>query len=103
MKRLTPVWIFVVVFAACAVYLPGLSKYLALKRKEEQLDQQIAQLKAQIDALKSEDNLLRTDLGHLEQVVRRELGLVKPGEIVYKVVERNIPEKKNAPSSSESR
>jgi cell division protein FtsB len=90
MKRLTPIWIFVLVFAAGAIYLPGLSKYMKLKRKEVELSQQIAHLEAEIEVMKKEEHLLRTDVTHLEEVVRRELGLVKPGEVIYKVVEEEV-------------
>ena len=91
MKRLTPLWILILVIAAVAIYLPGLSKYLKLKRKETELSQKIQELQTQITALRNEEYLLKTDLAHLENAVRKELGLVKPGEIVVKVVEEEIP------------
>ena len=93
MKRLTPLWIFILIFIAAIVYLPGLSKYLKLKRKEVELGREIERLKTQIIELKKEEHLLKTDLARLEEVVREELGLVKPGEIVVKVVEEEeIPQ-----------
>ena len=96
MKRLTPVWIFILVFAAGAIYLPGLSKYMKLKRKDDELGQTIARLQAEINAMQKEEYLLRTDVARLEQVVRQELGLVKPGEVIYKVVEEELPETSKA-------
>ena len=92
MRRLTPLWIFIFIFAVGAVYLPGLSKYLKLKHKEDELASDINRLEAQINALRQEEHLLRTDLAHLEEVVREELGLVKPGEMIYKIVEEEIPQ-----------
>lgn len=91
MKRLTPIWIFILVFVAGAIYLPALSKYMKLKRKEDELSQTVARLQAEIETLKKEEHLLRTDVTHLEQVIREELGLVKPGEVIYKVVEEELP------------
>ena len=91
MKRLTPVWIFIFIFVAGAVYLPGLSKYLKLKRKEEQLVKDIQRFHGEIDALKQEEHLLRTNVTRLEEVVREELGLVKPGEVIYRVAEQKLP------------
>lgn len=93
MRRLTPVWIFLLVFAAGAIYLPSLSKYMKLKRKEDELSQTIARLQAEIETMKKEEHLLRTDVARLEEVVRQELGLVKPGEVIYKVVEEEEPAK----------
>ena len=91
MRRSTFVWIIILVVMIGVIYLPGLSKYLKLKHKELDLEREIKQLDAQIAELKQEEHLLKTDLTQLEQVVREELGLVRPGEIVYKVVEEEVP------------
>jgi len=37
--------------------------------------------------LKREIILLRTDLRHIETVARRELGMVKQGDIVYQFID----------------
>lgn len=92
MRRLTPLWIFILIFVAGAIYLPGLSKYLKLKRRDIQLDRELEQLKTQIGQLHREEHLLKTDLTKLEEAVREELGLVKPGEIVVKVIEEEVPD-----------
>ncbi len=92
MRRLTPLWIFILLAAAGTVYLPGFSKYLKLKRKEAELERQIHQLQDQIAQIRKEEHLLKTDLTRLEEVVREELGLVKPGETVIKVVEEEVPD-----------
>ena len=93
MRRLTPFWLLILIVVACVIYLPGLSKYLMLKRKEVELEREIQRLKSQIVRLQEEERLLKTDLTRLEQVVREELGLVKPGEVVLKVVEEDVPQK----------
>ena len=90
-KRLAPYWLFLIIFLAGIVYLPGATKYLKLKRKEAELTNEISHLNTEIKKLKQEEQLLKTDLSRLEQVVREELGLVKPGEIVVKVVEEEAP------------
>jgi len=87
MRPLTPVWFFILIFAAAAIYLPGFSKYTALKRKEEQVSAEIKKLRGEIEGLKQEEQLLKTNVARLEEVVREELGLVKPGEVVYRVIE----------------
>ncbi|MBI4358508.1 MAG: septum formation initiator family protein [Candidatus Omnitrophica bacterium] len=92
MRRLMPLWIVILVLIVAVIYLPGASKYLRLKRREVELSREIERLKIQIAELKKEEHLLKTDLARLEEVVREELGLIKPGEIVVKVVEEEIPE-----------
>ena len=74
-----------IVLAILFLYLPGLSKYLKLKQYDERLGHDIEELKTKINDLKKEEHLIKTDVEHLEQVMRRELGLVKPGEVVYKL------------------
>ena len=90
MKK-TPTFLFLSIFAIVTfLYFPSYSKYLKLKRQDERLNQDIAGLKTKIEDMKKEEYLIQHDPAHLEQVMRKELGLVKPGEIVYKLV----PEKK---------
>lgn len=68
-------------------YFPTLSHYRELKFQEEEIDKKIEELDLKIQALEEERNLLKNDVEYLEKVIRGELGLVKPGEIVYKFVE----------------
>jgi cell division protein FtsB len=85
--------LLVVVLAGLGVvvlYLPGLSKYMKLRQQEKDLAVEILRLKTQIASLKEEETLIKTDLTKLEEVIREQLGLVKPGEIIYKVVEEEV-------------
>ena len=90
MKRFIPLVVLLLIGIAALIYLPGISKYLKLKHREAGLDREIERLERQIENLKEEEHLLKNDLARLEEVVRDELGLVKPGEIVYKVVEEEV-------------
>ena len=76
----------VVIVLALWIYLPVLTKYRELKIQEEQMDRQITDLDTKIKALQEEKDLLKNDVRYLEKVIRDELGLVKPGETVYKFV-----------------
>ncbi len=91
MRRLTPLWFLVLALIIAIIYLPGLSKYLKLKRKDADMEREVKRLESEIARIQEEEHLLKTDLTRLEEVVREELGLVKPGEIVYKVVEEEVP------------
>ena len=93
MRRTPLLWIFVFLVVAGIVYVPSFAKFLKLKHRETELKREIGRLQEQILQLQNEEHLLKTDLTRLEEAARQELGLVKPGEIVYKVVEEEIPEK----------
>ena len=98
MRRLGPLWILIIILALVIIYLPGLSKYLKLKNKDAELGREVKRLESEIQRLQTEEHLLKTDLTKFEEVVREELGLVRPGETVYKVVEEEVP----APTATDS-
>ena len=90
-RRFVYFWVIIgalVIFAF--VYLPGLSRYQELRQEEERLERELGDLQREIKSLKEEKELLEKDQAYLEKVIREELGLVRPGEMVYKLV----PEKK---------
>ena len=68
------------------LYFPTLSRYQDLKIEEDRITRQLKELDAKIKDLEEERHLLKNDMEYLEKVIRKELGLVKPGEIVYKLV-----------------
>ena len=96
-RRFAFLWIgigLLVLFAF--LYLPGLSRYQELRSEEKRLEQELAGLERQLRALQEEKMLLEKDQVYLEKVIREELGLVKPGEMVYKLVpEKKPPETKS--------
>lgn len=71
-------------------YLPSLSKYHDLKQQQNELDDQLEKLTKEVQATKEERDLLKNDPEYLEKVIRDEMGLVKPGEIIYKFV-KDVP------------
>jgi cell division protein FtsB len=95
-RRFLFLWIGIGLFILFVfLYLPGLSHLQELRLEEERLGRELEELNRQIEALQEEKTLLQTDLAYLEKVVREELGLVKPGEMVYKLVrekEAALPE-----------
>ncbi len=91
LRRFGPFGLFLLLFIGMLIYMPGATKYLKLKRKEVELTTEITRLNKDIKKLKEEERLLKTDVSRLEQVAREELGLVKPGEIVVRVVEEEVP------------
>lgn len=70
-------------------YFPGVSRYRDLKIQEEGIRKELAVMDEKVLSLARERDLLKNDVAYLEKVIRDELGLVKPGEIVYKFVPDN--------------
>ena len=93
-RRFVFLWagiLLLIIFAF--LYLPGLSRYQELRNEEDRLSKELGELENQIKSLQKEKELLQKDQVYLEKVIREELGVVRPGEIVYRVV----PEKKEPP------
>ena len=57
-----------------------------LKRKNHEYAQRIAQLEAKNKKFEEEKRLLQTDPDYVEKVGRETMGLIRPGETVYKIV-----------------
>jgi len=97
----TPLIILAVIMCLVALfivlYLPGYSRYQEMRAKETLLADEIARVQSENETLRAELELLRTNITHLERVMRDEMGLVKPGEVVYKVVTEPEP----APETAE--
>ena len=72
-----------VLTVAFVVYFPSYSRYRELKIEAEKLDLQVRDLQKKIQELQAEKELMRNDKSYLEAVIRKELGLVEPGEVVY--------------------
>lgn len=58
-------------------------KLVEMSRREDQIRQEIERALEEQAALKREIELLHTD-DYVEALARDELGLIKPGEIIYK-------------------
>ena len=56
----------------------------ALKREQAQVQGRITRLLAHNAGLRERLQQIRTDDRHLEQLVRAQLGFVRPGELVYR-------------------
>ncbi len=90
--------IILVLTAAFFFYFPSYSRYRELKIEAERLEGQLKVMQQQIQDLQREKQLMRTDKSYLESVIRKELGLVEPGEVVYEF-EKKSGTKTNTPAS----
>ena len=74
----------VLVLGSLLVAPDGVPSLLALHRERQRLGEEAVALLEQNDALREQIHRLRTDDRFLEELARRELGLVGPDEVVYR-------------------
>lgn len=75
-----------VLFLLLAIFLPGYSKLQGLKNKNENLTERIEELRIKNTQLAEEVEKLKNDPLYVEGIARKEMGLSKKGELVYKLV-----------------
>ena len=66
----------------------GLIDSLEAARQHQGLVADVERLRTENRDLRDEADRLRTDPGAIEELARRELDLIKPGEVAFTVVER---------------
>ena len=71
----------------------GLIAYLRLQHEAGELRERIDTLSAREQRLRLEIKALRNDADYIEQVARRQLRLVRPGEIVIELPPANNEER----------
>jgi cell division protein FtsL len=69
--------------AASLVGERGLLRLHQMHRTRAALNQEIEELTANNAVLAKEVRALRTDPGRVEAIAREDLGLIKPGEVIY--------------------
>jgi len=84
--------ILVAIFILLAIYLPGFVKLQELKQKNIELGNEIVKTKKENISLQKEKKKLENDISSLEAVARDKMGVVRKGEIVYKIVPGNTDE-----------
>ena len=74
----------VAVLTSLAFGRNGATQLVALRAERQRLGAQAVALLAQNAALREQIEQLKSDDGFLERLARRELGMVRPGEVVYR-------------------
>ena len=69
-----------------AIFIPGYVRIKSLAGKNRDLERQIEEIKQANRELKEEQEKLKEDPLYLEKVAREKLGVVRKGEVVYKVL-----------------
>jgi|MudIll2142460700_1097286.scaffolds.fasta_scaffold300061_2 cell division protein FtsB len=75
--------VLVILLAASLLGDRGLIRLIQMHQTRAALAREVERLSATNAALADEVRALRTDPGRIEAIAREELGLVKPGELVY--------------------
>jgi len=82
----------IVVFLLVALFGErGILRELNYRHQRDQLQQELHQLEAQNEDLRKEIDTLRHNGKYVETIARRELGMVKPDEIIYQFPHRTEP------------
>jgi len=79
-------WLFIGI--AVVVFLPPFAKYQELRYKNNKLEQDLKDLRAEIKRLQVNKVRLETDMTYIEGRARDKIGLVRKGEIVLKEPEK---------------
>lgn len=80
-------WVLFIAIIAIIVFLPGYSKLQSLSKRNLELNQKIVELRRDNVTLKTNIERLKNDPFYVEKVAREKMGVVKKGEIVYKIVD----------------
>jgi len=85
-KKVIPVWLVLIVLAMFGFALLGergaLRAFQSFKHKQD-LEAQLSALQEQQNRLRMEIRLLQKDRDYWEQLARKELGMVREGELIY--------------------
>ena len=78
-------WLFVIAVIIFLLFLPSFTQMQNVKTKNFEYAKRIKDLEAQQTRLLEEKERLENDPVYLEKVAREKLGLIKQGEVVYRV------------------
>lgn len=84
--------LFVFAFLILIMFLPTYTKVQDVKQKDLEYQNRIQELENERAQLKREKRLLEDDPVYLEKVAREKMGLIREGEVVYKIMPANAVE-----------
>ena len=81
--------LFVLAILVLIVFLPSYTRMQDLKQKNARYAEDIKRLTKERENLLEERRKLTEDPAYLEKVAREEMGLIKEGEVIYRMVPGN--------------
>ena len=91
-KKLIQGIIFLFFFSLVIVFIfgdHGIYKLYKIKKKRKLIQNQITQLRIEREKIKVEKNKLENNLDYIETIAREKYRMVKPGEKIFKVIEKD--------------
>jgi len=85
-RRLTPVWLIVIVLLMLAFAMfgdRGVLRTIQSNRHRVELEKELQVLQEERQRLRDEIGRLRKDKDYWEQLARKKLGMVREGELIY--------------------
>ncbi len=92
-KRLSIIKALVITGVLIAIFLPGFSKMQELHSRNRLLQEEILNLRLENQRLQEERDKLKDDLDYIEKKARQKMGVVKKGEIIYRIVPEGTTKK----------
>ena len=83
-------WLFAIAFCILIFFLPSYTMMQELKQKNSSYERQIYDLKMKNRQLAGEKKLLENDPVYLEKIAREKMGLIKEGEVIYRIVNEEV-------------
>ncbi len=82
-------WLFIITSVILVIFLPSYTKMQDLRHKNFEYGREIQSLRRSNKKLSEEKKLLEDDPIYLEKVAREKMGLVREGEMVFKITPVN--------------
>jgi len=81
-----PIYLLLIILILFFLFLPSYTKLCDLKKNSEDLEEKIKELQRKNITLQEEKENLERDHFYIEKAAREKLGVVKKGEVIYKIV-----------------
>jgi len=78
-------WVFAIALLVLMFFLPAFQRMQKLKERDADYQRQIEYLKVKNKQLEEERRRLLEDPMYLEKVGREKMGIVKEGEVIYRI------------------
>jgi len=74
-----------IVLVILIIFLPGYTKLQELRDRNKDLEVRIEKVKSENELLKNEILRIQHDPIYQEEIVRKKLGVVRKGEVIYRI------------------
>jgi len=84
LKKIT--FIAIVLLLLLIIFFPGFSKIQELRQENKELDTKISDIEEENISFGQEKSRLQTDKFYIEKTARKNLGVIKKGETIYRII-----------------